>query len=174
MPRNIEAHPSTVIADVPAIPTGDCNLPSEWLDPVVFFAEARQRYEASRYRKCAKSVPKPSTIALGARCRRFETCLPDSQISQPPTDICTAPYGAVFYWESENAERAFLLFAIPSADIHPAGFASFSIGWSNLVVNRRHTSCTEGVHITQWALIVARCLGNFLLSQGCSRSNQEG
>ena len=62
MPRNIEAHPSTVIADVPAIPTGDCNLPSEWLDPVVFFAEARQRYEASRYRKCAKSVPTASSI----------------------------------------------------------------------------------------------------------------
>ena len=48
--RNIEAHASTVIADVPAITTGDCNLPSEWLDPVVFFAEAGQRYEASRYR----------------------------------------------------------------------------------------------------------------------------
>lgn len=52
MTRNIDidAHPSTVTADVAAIPTGDCNLPSEWLDPVVFFAEARQRHEVSRYR----------------------------------------------------------------------------------------------------------------------------
>ena len=115
-----------------------------------------------------------SALALGARCRRFESCLPDSLISQTPTDITAAPQGAVFFWESENAERAFLLFAIPSADIHPAGFASFSIGWSNLVVNRGHTSCAEGVHITQWALIMTRGLGNFLLSQGCSRSNQAG
>ena len=38
-----------------------------------------------------------SALALGARCRRFESCLPDSQISQPPTDISAAPKGTVFY-----------------------------------------------------------------------------
>ena len=38
-----------------------------------------------------------SALALGARCRRFESCLPDSQMSQFPTDISAAPQGAVFY-----------------------------------------------------------------------------
>ena len=35
--------------------------------------------------------------ALGARCRRFESCLPDAIKSQSPADISTAPQGAVFY-----------------------------------------------------------------------------
>ena len=43
------------------------------------------------------SPPLTRPVALRARCRRFESCLPDSLISQPPTDICAAPLGAVFY-----------------------------------------------------------------------------
>ena len=77
------------------------------------------------------------------------------------------------FWESENAERAFLLLAVPGADVHPAGFAGFPIGWCNLVVNRRNTSSAEGVHVTQRALIMANCLGNLLLSQGRPRSNEK-
>ena len=38
-----------------------------------------------------------SALALGARCRRFESCLPDATKSQSPADISTAPQGAVFY-----------------------------------------------------------------------------
>ena len=38
-----------------------------------------------------------SALALGARCRRFESCLPDSLMCESPTDISTAPQGAVFY-----------------------------------------------------------------------------
>ena len=45
-----------------------------------------------------------SALALGARCRRFESCLPDSSISQPPTDISAAPQGAVFYWKHCNQD----------------------------------------------------------------------
>ena len=39
-----------------------------------------------------------SALALGARCRRFESCLPDAAKSQSPADVLTAPEGAVFYW----------------------------------------------------------------------------
>ena len=34
---------------------------------------------------------------MGARCRRFESCLPDAIKSQSPADISTVPQGAVFY-----------------------------------------------------------------------------
>ena len=45
-----------------------------------------------------KSSPPRRHAALGARCRRFESCLPDASKSQSPADISTAPQGAVFYW----------------------------------------------------------------------------
>ena len=75
------------------------------------------------------------------------------------------------FWESENAERAFLLLAVPGTDVHPAGFAGFPIGWCNLVVDRRNTSSAKGVDVTQRALIMPNGLGNLLLSESFSRSN---
>ena len=38
-----------------------------------------------------------SALALGARCRRFESCLPDSLKSQSRTDIFAASPGRLFY-----------------------------------------------------------------------------
>ena len=43
------------------------------------------------------SSPLESQAALGARCRRFESCLSDASKSQSPADILTASQGAVFY-----------------------------------------------------------------------------
>jgi hypothetical protein len=36
---------------------------------------------------------------------------------------------------SEDAERAFLLLAVASTNIHPAFSAGLSIGWSNFVID---------------------------------------
>ena len=86
----------------------------------------------------------------------------------------TPALAGVYFSESENAQRAFLLLAVPGADIHPAWFTGFSVGRSHLIVNRRNTSCTKGVHVTHWTLIMPWGLGNLLLSQGSNRSYQKG
>ena len=56
MPRDVEAYPSTVIADVPAITAGDCYLTAKRLDAPIGFAEAWQVKEAGCYSECAKTV----------------------------------------------------------------------------------------------------------------------
>ena len=62
MPKDVEAHPSTVIADVPAITAGDCHLTAKGLDPPIGFAEAWQVKEAGCYPEYSKGVPKPLSI----------------------------------------------------------------------------------------------------------------
>ena len=50
-----------------------------------------------------------SALALGARCRRFESCLPDAIKNQSPAGVKTVPQGAVFYCSpcsSKLLERA--------------------------------------------------------------------
>ena len=42
MARDIEAHPPPVVADVPTLATGFCNLLPEGLDPGFCLADARQ------------------------------------------------------------------------------------------------------------------------------------
>ncbi len=62
MTRNVQPHPSTVIADVPTVSAGDCHLTAKGLDPPICLAEAWQVKEAGCYPECAKGVPKPSSI----------------------------------------------------------------------------------------------------------------
>ena len=42
MTRDVQSHPSTVVADVPAFTAGDCNLPTKGLDPLVFLGNLGQ------------------------------------------------------------------------------------------------------------------------------------
>ena len=62
MAGDIEAHPPSVVADVPALSAGDCHLTAKGLDPPIGFAEAWQVDETGCYPKCAKGVPKPLSI----------------------------------------------------------------------------------------------------------------
>ena len=62
MAGDIEAHPPSVVADVPALSAGDCHLTAKGLDPPICFAEAWQVDETGCYPKCAKGVPKLSSV----------------------------------------------------------------------------------------------------------------